>query len=201
MTMLGLFYADQLAKRSASTSGALTVTREAYFPVTQVFATIQLSRFGNEGTVQPQFAEAYIVSSETPMGEVAGISFPSRRDSVVYLRTGHLIYQLQVQHAFASAAFTIFDATPEATFQPAEVERELHVAVHDDDGYVVATHGAVRLRGGHDFDDHAIVEGALRTAQARSNRPLHAVTIDVSELPHGADFRIDTSSGTPVLDQ
>jgi hypothetical protein len=197
--MPGLFYADQLAKRSAPSSGAFWDTREAYFPETQVFATIQLSRYGNEGTSQPQFAEAYIVSSETPMTTVAGVTFPSRRDSAVYLRTGHLTYQLEVQSAFASAAFTIFDATPEAVFRPTEVDRELRVAIYDDDGYVVGTHRAVRLRGGEDFDDEATLERVAQSARARTDRRLNVAAIDVSELPEGADFRIETSSGTPVL--
>lgn len=194
--MPSLFYADHLARNSSSSSVSWD-SHEAFFPVTQVFATIQLSRYGNDGAVQPHFAEAFIVSSETPMDLIAGVLVP-RRESVVYLRTGHLKLRLQVQRAFASAAFTIFDATPDAASQPTEVERELHVAVYDDDGYVVGTHKAVRLRGGDDFDDEATLERVLQTARAQSNTTLHVAPIDVGELPDGADFRIDTSSGRPM---
>jgi len=114
------------------------------------------------------------------------------------LRTGHLTYHLEVQNAYASAAFTVFDATPEAHFRLAQVERQLDVAIYDDEGNVVGTHRTVLLHGGEDFDDAATLEHALQTAQARTGRSLNATTVDMSHLSDGAAFRIDTSSGTPM---
>jgi hypothetical protein len=142
---------------------ALWDSREAYFPETQVFANIQLSRYGTETSGQfAQFAEAYIVSSETPMITVGTVSFPSRRDNTVYLRTGHLNYLLEVDNASASAVFTIFDTTPESSFELSKAEHRLAVAVVDEAGYVVGTHRAVRLPGGEDSTTKQQWRGSLR---------------------------------------
>jgi hypothetical protein len=203
MAMTGIFYTDQLAKQSQPPQGALWDSREAYYPETQVLATIQLSRYGTQNSGQfaqfeQRFAEAYIVSSETPMTTVGTVTFPSRRDSTVYLRTGHLSYLLEVQNSFASAVFNIFDMTPASVFELTEAERRLDVAVFDDEGHVVGTHRAVRLRGGADFDDDATMERVLATARVRSDRDLDVAAIEISEIPHGADFRIDIATRRPV---
>lgn len=178
---------------------ALWDSREAYFPETQVFANIQLSRYGTETSGQfAQFAEAYIVSSETPMITVGTVSFPSRRDNTVYLRTGHLNYLLEVDNASASAVFTIFDTTPESSFELSKAEHRLAVAVVDEAGYVVGTHRAVRLPGGEDFDDEATMAWVLARARAQADRHLDVVAIDISEIPHNAEFRIETTTRRPV---
>jgi hypothetical protein len=116
----------------------------------------------------------------------------------VYLRTGHLSYLLEVQNSFASAVFNIFDMTPTPLFELTEPERRLDIAVFDDAGYVVGTHRAVRLRGGEDFDDDATMERVLATARNRSDRDLDIAAIEITDIPDGADFRIDTTTRRPV---
>lgn len=202
--MPGIFYTEQLTKSSRPPQGSLWRTVEAYFPELQVFATISLSMYQTQNAAQfagfePRFAETYIVSSETPMITVGGVSVPTRRDNTVYLRTGHLTFNLQVQNTTASAVYSIYDTSPAALFELVEPEDRVELAVHDQAGNVVGTHSAVQLPGGKAIYAEEIREQVLAAARASNEeRTLDVAVMDPKEMPDGAEFRIDPSTGGPV---
>lgn len=197
--MSGLFITDSL-KKSSSTTSAAWATREIYFQELQVFATIQLSRYGTSNNSQfGGSAETYIVSSQTPMTTAGPVSFPSRRDNTVYLKTDHLEFNLEVINAFASAHLMVFDNTRKGLLDRAKIVDQFDLALFDEQGHVVGLHGVSRFDGGADPDLDAISEGALARARAQHvDAVLDLAPVDLSEVPPGADFRIDPATRRPT---
>jgi hypothetical protein len=200
----GIFYTEQLTQTSRPPQGSRWETVEAYFPETQVFATFSLSMYETQNDAQfagfqRRFAEAYIVSSETPVIVVGGVSVPTRRDNTVYLKTGHLTFHLQVENASASAVFSIYDTSQAARFELVDVENRLDLVVYDEAGNVVRKHSAVQLPGGAAIYAESVREDVLGEALARDEeRTLDIAVIDPEEIPDGLDFRIDLLTRRPV---
>lgn len=91
--MAGIWYTKTLAKTAYT--GSAWAKKDVYFPEMQVFATATLSAYRTQtperfSGFQPSWAEAYIVTPETPMTTGAGWSFPNVRDNQVFLRTDRL---------------------------------------------------------------------------------------------------------------
>jgi len=76
---------------------------------------------------------------------------------------------LEVDNAFVSAVFTIFDTTPASSFELSNAEQ-----------YAVGTHRAARLPRGEDFDDEATMSGSLRRHGLKPTGHLDVVAIDIS---------------------
>lgn len=194
--MPGIFYTQQLTKSSRPPQGSLWHTVEAYFPETQVFATIALSSYSTQNdaqfaSFQPRFTRAYIVVG-TP-----SIFAPVR--NTVYLRTGHLTFKLQVENATTDAVFSIYDTTPAADFELAEAENRLDLAVFDEVGNVVDLHSTVQLPGGAEIYPDRVREQVLAEARAGAEeRTLDVAVIDPDDIPDGGDFRIDPSTRKPI---
>ncbi|MEU4603812.1 hypothetical protein AB0F43_12605 [Kribbella sp. NPDC023972] len=106
-----------------------------------------------------------------------GISFPTRRDSTVYLQTNFLTFWLQVSNGgsanrptSASAVGIIYDTTPDGAFDLKSAAQQLDLAVHTEDGTVLGTHRSLRLDGGPEFDEDEVRERVLGS-RLRSDRP------------------------------
>lgn len=206
--MAGIFFTSPLVKTAAN--GAAWASVDASFPTTQVFANILLSAYRHQtpatfGGFQPSWAEAYIVTPETPMTHVGVVSFPSRRDPTVFLTTDRLTFWLQVSNGSSSnpatsatAVGVIYDYAPAASFDFKEAARRLDLAVYDEDGTVVGVHQSVQLEGGADFDDEETRQRVLDQAHAMGEREpgsLRLADIEYDVLRSGADLRVDTSTG------
>jgi hypothetical protein len=204
----GIFFTSPLARTAAN--GAAWTNVDAYFPKTQVFANILLSAYRYQtpasfGGFQPSWAEAYIVTPETPMTHVGVVSFPTRRDPTVFLTTDHLTFWLQVSNGSSSnpatsatAVGVIYDYAPAASFDFKDVARRLDLAVYDEDGTVVGIHQSVQLEGGRDFDDEQTRQRVLDEAHAMGEREpgsLRLAEVEYDALRSGTDLRVDTSTG------
>jgi hypothetical protein len=207
--MSGIFFTTPLSK-TAST-GASWAHVDAYFPRLQVFANVLLSAYRTQTPesftgFQPSWAEAYIVTPETPMTTLGfGISFPTTRDNTVFLTTDHLTFWLQVSNggssnppASASAVGVIYDFAPAATFDLKNSVKQLDLAVHTEDGTVIGTHKSIQLDGGPDFDEEETRERVLTEAHAVSGLErgaLQVATFRPDELPATFDVRVNPSTG------
>jgi len=207
--MSGIFYTHPLAKTASN--GPSWAHVDAYFPRLQVFANVLLSAYRTQtpeafSGFQPSWAEAYIVTPETPMTTIgAGISFPTRRDNTVFLTTDHLSFWLQVSNgsssnppASASAVGIIYDYAAAARSTLEKAVKYLDLAVHTQDGTVIGTHASVQLDGGPDFDEEETRERLLAEAHAVSG--LERDSLVVTRLEHGeqssgVDFLVDPSTG------
>lgn len=179
--MSGIFYTGQLRKGSSTGQGPLKDVVEAYFPELQVFATISLSMYRTFAfTIPTRYwnAEAYIGPA---------IAIPP---STVYERTGHLTFTLEVVSAQACAVFSIYDYDLQAArSEMAKPEHRLDLAVYDEVGNVVGTHGVVQLPGGAKIDEDVVSERVLAGARARiEDRTLDVAVIDTAAIPEGHDF-------------
>ena len=205
--MSGLFFTAPLSKTARN--GAAWTSVDAWFPELQVFANVLLSRYSAQdgerfSSFQQHWAEAYIVTPETPMTSIGTVSFPSRRDNTVFLRTDRMTFWLQVNNGApggstaASAVCTIYDVARTADFDLPTLDQELHLAVFDDEGEVVASHRSLRLQGGPEFDEERTREEVLARTYAASRRADGSLTLtdyDPYGMAAGADLRVDTSSG------
>jgi hypothetical protein len=205
--MPGIFFTSPLVK--TATAGSSWTDVEAYFPETQVFANVLLSAYRHQTperftSFQPSWAEAYIVTPETPMS--GGLfSFPTRRDNTVFLTTDHLTFWLQVSNgsssnppSSASAVGVIYDYAPAATFDFKNALKRLDLAVYDEDGTVIGTHQSIQLTGGPNFDEDETRERVLTGAHQMAEREpgsLQLATFDYDATPSGSDFRVNTSTG------
>lgn len=206
--MSGVFFTSPLSK--STTSGSALALVDAYFPELQVFANVLLSRYATQAGPQfssfhPQSAEAYIVTPLTPMTPAGPTSIPARRDNTVFLRTDRLTFRLQVDNrgqggsVSASAVGIIYDVTPSVDFDLRSLEQELHLAVFDREGTVVASHRSLRVEGGPAFDEDEVRDRVLAQAYAISERPAGSLAISVYDpygMAAGADLRVDPSTGT-----
>jgi hypothetical protein len=210
----GIFFTAPLVKTASN--GASWARVDAFFPELQVFANVLLSAYRTQtperfSGFQPSWAEAYIVTPETPMTSVGFVSIPTRRDNTVYLKTDRLTFWLQVSNGgsanlptSASAVGIIYDTTPAGAFELKSAVRRLDLAVHDEDGTVVGTHHLLQLEGGPDFDEEETRERALAEAHAVSEREqgsLRVTSFGYDEIPPNADFKVDMSTGRPKLIQ
>jgi hypothetical protein len=206
--MSGIFFTSPLSK--SSSNGPAWARVDAYFPELQVFANVLLSAYRTQtperfSGFQPSWAEAYIVTPETPMSTLGGVSFPARRDNTVYLKTDHLTFWLQVSNGgspnpptSASAVGVIYDYGPSPTLEMASAVQQLDLAVYAEDGTVVATHQSFRLKGGPEFDEDETRERVLAEAYAMSERKhgsLRVATFSYGQMPVHTDFRVDPSTG------
>ena len=206
--MSGIFFTSPLSKSSAN--GAAWAHVEAYFPELQVFANVLLSAYRTQAperfaSFQPNWAEAWIVTPETPTTTIAGIPIPTRRDNTVYLKTTRLTFWLQVSNGgsgnpatSASAVGIIYDTTPSAAFDLKSAVQQLHLAVYAEDGTVVGTHRSLRLDGGPEFDEDEIRTRVLAEAHVLSEREqgsLKVATFGYDEMPANTDFRVNPSTG------
>jgi hypothetical protein len=129
----GIFFTTPLVKTASNGSSWTHV--DAYFNETQVFANVLLSAYSYQlperfMSFQPSWAEAYIVTPETPMS--GGLfPFPTRRDNTVFLTTDRLTFWLQVNNGgsnnsptSASAVGVIYDYAPAATFDFTKAVKE-----------------------------------------------------------------------------
>jgi hypothetical protein len=203
----GIFFTSPLVK--TATTGPSWADVEAYFPKTQVFANVLLSAYRHQAPerfspFQPSWAEAYIVTPETPMS--GGLfSFPTRRDNTVFLTTDHLTFWLQVSNGSssnpptsASAVGVIYDYAPAATFDFKKALKRLDLAVYDEDGTVIGTHQSIQLAGGPDFDEDETRERVLTGAHHMAEREpgsLRLATFEYDAMLAGTDFRVDPSTG------
>jgi hypothetical protein len=205
--MPGIFFTHPLAK--TATAGSSWTSVEAHFPETQVFANVLLSAYRHQTperftSFQPSWAEAYIVTPETPMS--GGLfSFPTRRDNTVFLTTDNLTFWLQVSNGSssnpptsASAVGVIYDFAPAANFDFKSTLNRLDLAVYDEDGTIIGIHQSVQLTGGPDFDEEETRERVLTGAHQMADREpgsLRLATFDYDAIPAGSDLRVDTSTG------
>lgn len=205
--MPGIFFTSPLVKTAAN--GPSSTSVDAYFPQTQVFANVLLSAYRYQlperfVSFQPSWAEAYIVTPETPMSGGV-VSIPARRDNTVFLTTDHLKFCLQVSNGAssnpptsASAVGVVYDYAPAATFDFTKEVKRLDLAVFDEDGTVVATHRSVRLEGGPDFDEEEVRERTLVESHDQAGREpgsLRVVAFDGADLPPSTDLRVDPATG------
>jgi hypothetical protein len=214
--MSGIFFTSPLSK--SSSAGPAWAKVDAGFPEVQVFANVLLSAYRTQtperfSGFQPSWAEAYIVTPQTPTTTIGGISFPTRRDNTVYLKTNRLTFWLQVNNGgsanlptSASAVGVIYDTTPSAAFELASAVQQLDLAVYAEDGTVVGTHRSFRLDGGPEFDEDETRERVLAEAYALSEREqgtLQVATFGYDEMPVNTDFRVNPSTGQaePLGDQ
>ncbi|MFG1814529.1 hypothetical protein ACGFIF_12240 [Kribbella sp. NPDC049174] len=192
-----------------ASSGASWDHVDAGFPEVQVFANVLLSAYRTQTSeffsgFQPSWAEAYIVTPQTPMTTIAGISFPTRRDNTVFLRTNFLTFWLQVSNGgsanrptMASAVGIIYDLTPDAAFDLKSPAQQLSLAVHTEDGTVLGTHRSVRMDGGPELDEDEFRERVLAHAYGRTGREpgsLQLAAFDYDQMPR-TDFRVNPSTG------
>jgi hypothetical protein len=203
----GIFFTSPLTKRT--TSGSAWAKVDASFPELQVFANVLLSAYSTQApqqfsSFQTFSAESYIVTPQTPMTSVGGISIPSRRDNTVYVKTSRLTFWLQVNNggslgaASASAVGAIYDTTPTAAFALAPAVQHLDLAVYAEDGTVVATSRSRRIEGGPAFDEDETRETVLAEAYAISKRQqgsLKIAAFGYDEMPTDTDFRVNPSTG------
>lgn len=204
--MPGIFFTSPLAK--TATTGPSWTDVEAYFPETQVFANVLLSAYrhqspGRFSAFQPSWAEAYIVTPQTPMSG-GPFPFPTRRDNTVFLTTDHLTFWLQVSNGSssnpptsASAVGVIYDYAPAGTFDFKKALKHVGLAVYDDDGTVIGTHQSIQLAGGPAFDEEEVRERVITGAHHMAEREpgsLRLATFDHDVMP-AADFRVDPSTG------
>jgi len=205
----GIFFTSPLSK--SSSNGSAWAQVNAYFPELQVFANVLLSAYRTQtperfSGFQPSWAEAYIVTPETPMTTIGlGISFPARRDNTVYLKTDHLTFWLQVSNGgspnpptSASAVGVIYDYAASPTLELASAVQQLDLAIYAEDGTVVGTHRSFRLEGGPEFDEDETRERVLAEAYALSERKqdsLRVATLGYGQMPVHTDFRVDPSTG------
>src|SRR5262245_45615324 len=99
--MSGIFFTSPLSK--SASNGAAWAQVDALFPTVQVFANVLLSEYRSQtperfSGFQPSWAQAWIVTPETPMMHFGTTSVPTRRDNTVYLRTDRLSFHLQVSN-------------------------------------------------------------------------------------------------------
>jgi hypothetical protein len=208
--MSGIFFTSPLVK--SASNGAAWTQVDAYFPTLQVFANVLLSAYrtqtpGSFSGFQPSWAEAWIVTPQTPMIPVGPILVPARRDNTVYVLTDRLTFWLQVSNGSstnpptsASAVGVIYDTTPAAAFELVSAERQLALAVHTDDGTVIGTHRSFQLAGGPGFDDEKVRAQVLADAYVRSGREpgsLEIASFGYDEMPVSVDFRLNPSTGKP----
>ena len=206
--MSGVFFTSPLTR--TATQGGTWAKVDAYFPELQVFANVLLSRFGTQTPerftpFQLSRVEAYIVTPETPMTSAGTVSFPTRLDNTVYLKTDRLTFWLAVNNGssampglHASAVGIIYDTSAAAAFDMAEVVDRFDLAVYADDGTVVGTHRSYRLDGGPDIDRDRVVDSTLAEIQLASNRPassLRVATFGYGKMPEDTDFRVDPATG------
>jgi hypothetical protein len=203
----GIFFTSPLSR--SSSNGAAWAHVDAYFPEVQVFANVLLSAYRTQAPerftgFQPSWAEAWIVTPETPTTTIAGISIPTRRDNTVYLRTSRLTFWLQVSNGgsgnsptSASAVGIIYDTTPSAAFALERAVQQLDLAVYTEDGTVVGTHRSFRLDGAPEFDEEEIRTRVLAEAYVLSEREqgsLKVATFGYDEMPADTDFRVNPAT-------
>jgi hypothetical protein len=206
--MSGIFFSAPLSK--SSSNGAAWASVDAYFMEVQVFANVLLSAYRTQAperfaSFQPSWAEAWIVTPETPTITIAGILVPTRRDNTVYLKTDHMTFWLQVSNGgnaapptSASAVGVIYDTTPSADFALALAVQQLNLAVYAEDGTVVGTHRSFRLDGGPEFDEDETRERVLAEAYVMSEREqgsLQVATFGYDDMPANTDFRVNPATG------
>jgi hypothetical protein len=206
--MSGIFFTSPLTK--SASSGAAWAQVDAGFPELQVFANVLLSAYRTQtpesfSGFQPSWAEAYIVTPQTPTTTILGISIPTRRDNTVYLKTNFLTFWLQVSNGgsanrptSASAVGIIYDMTPAAAFDLKSAAQQLDLAVHTEDGTVLGTHRSVRMDGGPEFDEDEVRERVLAHAYARTGREqgsLRLASFGYDQMPLTSDFRVNPSTG------
>jgi hypothetical protein len=208
----GIFFSTPLIKTASN--GASWTHVDAYFNRTQVFANVLLSAYRYQlperfMSFQSSWAEAYIVTPETPMSVVAGFPFPTRRDNTVFLTTDRLTFWLQVNNGgsnnpptSASAVGVIYDYAPAATFDFTKAVKRLDLAVFDEDGTVLGTHESVQLQGGPDFDEDETRDRVLAHAHDQAGREpgsLRVIAFERDGMPSGTDLRVDPSTGRVEL--
>lgn len=205
--MSGIFFTSPLTRRT--TNGPSWDKVEAYFPELQVFANILLSAYSAQAgqqfsSFQNFSAQGYIVTPETPMILIGGVSVPSRRDNTVYVKTSHLTFWLQVDNGSnvgttsASAVGVIYDTTPTGAFALAPAVQQLDLAVYAEDGAVITTSRSRRMDGGPEIDEDQTRETVLAEAYAMSKRQQGALKIAAfgyGEMPADTDFRVDPTTG------
>ena len=205
--MPGIFFTTPLVKTASN--GPSWTHVDAYFNETQVFANVLLSAYSYQlgerfTSFQPSWAEAYIVTPETPMSG-GPFPFPTRRDNTVFLTTDRLTFWLQVNNGSstnpptrASAVGVIYDYAPAATFDFTKAVKRLDLAVYDDDGTVLGTHQSVQLQGGPDFDEEEARDRVLAHANDQAGREpgsLRVIAFERDAMPYGTDLRVDPSTG------
>jgi hypothetical protein len=210
--MSGIFFSAPLAKTSSN--GPAWAHIDAYFPRLQVFATATLSAYRTQTPqqftgFQPSWAEAWIVTPETPTTVIAGIPIPSRRDNTVYLATDRLTFWLQVSNnsssnppVSASAVGVVYEYAAAPRLELASAVESLELAAYTEDGTVVSTHRSLRLEGGPPFDKEEARERFLAEAHALANAPqgsLNLATLQEGEMPTQRDFRVDVATGKAVM--
>jgi hypothetical protein len=207
--MSGPFFSMPLTKTAQS--GAAWASIDATFPRMQVFANCLLSAYSATtperfSGFQPSWAQAYIVSPDTPMTHVGfGVRVPARLDSTVYLATDRLTFWLQVnnggsanQATRASAVGIVYDMTPSPPSDMVLPVRRLDLSVQDEDGAVVGTHLSLQLEGGEELDEEEISARVLSQAHVVSGREQGSLRVAhaAAEEP-GVDFRTLTSASPP----
>jgi len=205
-----LFYSLPLSK--TATNGASWATLEARFPELQVFANVTLSSYQTQtperfAPFQSSWAEAYIVTPQTPMTHVGAWSWPSQRDNTVYLLTDRMTFYLQVNNGAnnnppttASAVANIHNLTASAGLNFNKAIKQTHLAIYGEDGTVIGTRTSVQLEGGAEFDEEETGEKLLLEAEAVSG--LHRDSLQVTafhprDVAHSPHFRVDPSTGRP----
>lgn len=208
--MAGIWYTKTLVKTASS--GSAWAKKDVYFPEMQVFATATLSAYRTQTPerfygFQASWAEAYIVTPQTPMTAGAGWSFPNVRDNQVFLRTDRLTFWLQVSNGSASspsvsasALGVIYEYGTKLKLDIQKPDKELNLAVYTEDGTVIGTHTSTQMEGGPDFDEEEIREGLLSEADGVSGRGRSSFQIAEFRpdmMPTSADFRVNASTGRP----
>lgn len=162
-------------------------------------ATIQLSSFSTQNDdrfapFQFRYALAYIETVNTPSVVGGRIAVPNPNkltDNHFWLTTDHVTFQLQVDNPGGSAsAFGLIHGR-RPVLVDLETLRTFDWAVYDDDGTTRGMHREVQLDGGAPFDPDEVQEQILARASAVSQRSLHIVPVDLTDLPAGATFRVD----------
>ena len=210
--MSGIFYSLPLSKTASN--GAAWARLDATFPQMTVFANVFLSEYRAQTPerftgFQSSWAQAYIVTPETPMQTVGfGVTFPTRWDNTVFLTTDRLTFWLQAGNTSsnnpptsASAIGNIYayEVEPKRFIDTAKISNDLSLVVHTEDGTVVGTHRAVQFTDGPALDEEQVREAMLTEAHAVSGMARDSFRIasfSAGEVPPG-DFRVDPSTGRP----
>ena len=200
--MSNVFYSIWMARNAGNLGWDTTV---AWFPRLPIWGTIRLSSFSiQEGdrfsAFRTRYAMAYIETVNTPMLSIGSVSIPNPdklRDSNVFLTTDHITFQLQTDGVVSASGFgLIHDMSSTVDF--AEPVNSVEFAVFDEDGSVLGTHREVQIYGGKELDGDDIQQSVLARASAEADRSVDIIPVELSNLPGGGAFRIDTRTRRPI---
>lgn len=164
---------------------------------------------------QPAYAEAYIVSPQTPIEHAGPVSFPAAdriKDTQVSMKTSWLEFNLTTNGVGGNAVAVIHGLRPDEadSHDPIhlgfEQENVRLFVTYDEQGLVRGVHEEVQLPGGETRDDGVVRDVVIEQSRVRlldlgdeASVDLETMLVHPDEVRDGVELRVNPESGRIIV--